>query len=147
MFTFNRPFMNFPRYRKTYFRHRCNMAKGAPACVIDFLLCSRPKFIPSDFVSLTYFLRWYGPASRTLAMTLAAFFAMTSKFPAAIAAWSKRGATRPTEAAPFFRYSPALSKSTPLVGLIARKGKAELTAFTQLGPPATPGNNFWSGAP
>jgi hypothetical protein len=28
-----------------------------------------------------------------------------------------------------------------------RKGKAELTALTQLGPPATPGKSFCSGAP
>jgi hypothetical protein len=37
--------------------------------------------------------------------------------------------------------------TTPLVGLIERKGRAALTALTHIGPPATPGNNFCSGAP
>ena len=31
-----------------------------------------------SYSSHNYFLRWYGPASRTLAMTFAAFCAMTS---------------------------------------------------------------------
>jgi len=64
-----------------------------------------------------------------------------------MAAGSNKGATRPTLAAPFLRNSPALSKSTPLVGFIARNGSAEETAFTHEGPPATPGNSFRSGAP
>ena len=47
-----------------------------------------------------------------------------------------------TDAAPFLRNSPALSRSTPDVGLMLRNGSAELTAFTHMGPPATPGKSF-----
>jgi len=59
-----------------------------------------------------------------------------------MAAGSNNGATSPTDAAPFLKNSPALSRSTPDVGLIAKKGRAELTALTQAGPPATPGKSF-----
>ena len=43
--------------------------------------------------------------------------------------------------------SPALSRSTPEVGLSCSIGRAPLTALTQAAPPATPGKIFCTGAP
>mmetsp|Transcript_4044 Transcript_4044/g.10293 ORF Transcript_4044/g.10293 Transcript_4044/m.10293 type:complete len:234 (-) Transcript_4044:43-744(-) len=72
---------------------------------------------------------------------------MPSQSPLAMSEGSKRGATRPTEQAPALRNSPALSRSTPDVGLMLSMGRAAETAFTKLAPPATPGNSFCTGAP
>mmetsp|Transcript_23416 Transcript_23416/g.58158 ORF Transcript_23416/g.58158 Transcript_23416/m.58158 type:complete len:211 (-) Transcript_23416:103-735(-) len=80
-------------------------------------------------------------------MTLAAFAWMTSHFSPATASGGNRGATRPTELAPFLRKSPALSRSTPDVGLSVSIGSAAETALTHMWPPATPGKIFWTGAP
>merc|ERR1719409_1992891 len=72
---------------------------------------------------------------------------MTSHLAPATASAGKRGATRPIELAPFLRNSPALSRSTPEVGLSLSIGIAADTAFTHAAPPATPGKIFCTGAP
>ena len=87
------------------------------------------------------------PDALTLPMTFCAFAVITSHLPLRTASGGKRGATRPTDEAPFLRNSPALSRSTPLVGLRLSIGRAADTAFTHAAPPATPGKIFWTGAP
>merc|ERR1719333_1472016 len=62
-------------------------------------------------------------------MTLAAFARIWSQSPAWTAAGSNKGATRPTDAAPFMRKSPALSRSTPDVGFSRSMGRAAETAL------------------
>merc|ERR1719261_2239428 len=86
-------------------------------------------------------------AALTLPITLTALALMTSQLPAATASAGKRGATRPMELAPFLRKSPALSRSTPEVGLSLSMGIAADTALTHAAPPATPGKIFCTGAP
>mmetsp|Transcript_2304 Transcript_2304/g.3692 ORF Transcript_2304/g.3692 Transcript_2304/m.3692 type:complete len:204 (-) Transcript_2304:132-743(-) len=80
-------------------------------------------------------------------MTFLAFAVIWSQLPAATASGGKSGATSPTELAPFLRKSPALSRSTPEVGLSVSMGIAAETALTHMWPPATPGKIFWTGAP
>mmetsp|Transcript_26622 Transcript_26622/g.57474 ORF Transcript_26622/g.57474 Transcript_26622/m.57474 type:complete len:211 (+) Transcript_26622:413-1045(+) len=80
-------------------------------------------------------------------MTFSAFAWMTSHLAPPTASGGKSGATRPIELAPFLRKSPALSRSTPEVGLSASIGSAAETALTHMWPPATPGKIFWTGAP
>ena len=60
---------------------------------------------------------------------------------------SKSGATSPTNAAPWERYSPTLSNVMPEVGLILSMGSANGRALTHMGPPVTPGKSFCSGTP
>merc|ERR1719201_932096 len=86
-------------------------------------------------------------AALTLPMTLTALAWIASQLPGATASAGKSGATRPIELAPPLRNSPALSRSTPEVGLSLSIGMAAETALTQAAPPATPGNIFCTGAP
>merc|ERR1719326_1224577 len=72
---------------------------------------------------------------------------MRPQSPAATASGGKSGATRPTDEAPALRKSPALSRSTPDVGLSVSMGRALETAPTHAAPPATPGKIFCTGAP
>merc|ERR1719247_3692566 len=87
------------------------------------------------------------PEALTLPMTFCALAWMTSHFSPMTASGGKSGATRPIEEAPALRKSPALSRSTPEVGLTVSMGRALETAPTHAAPPATPGKIFCTGAP
>eukprot|EP00962_Isochrysis_galbana_P028444 scaffold8989_cov93-Isochrysis_galbana.AAC.2 len=89
----------------------------------------------------------HASAALMLPITFLALAWITSHLFPAMASGVKRGATRPTEVAPALMKSPALSRSTPEVGLSFKKGSADETALIQAAPPATPGKIFWEGAP
>mmetsp|Transcript_19339 Transcript_19339/g.61658 ORF Transcript_19339/g.61658 Transcript_19339/m.61658 type:complete len:221 (+) Transcript_19339:174-836(+) len=90
--------------------------------------------------------RAHASAALTLPITLVALACTTSHLLPAMTSGGKSGATRPIEH-PSCTKSPALSRSTPEVGLSCSIGRAPLTALTQAAPPATPGKIFCTGAP